>query len=181
MPSVARRPLLLRCPTSADGLVGGNHAASLRRLRAARVRVEPDPRGHRADPDDPGPAGHRVARPVDVRAFTLRPSLSSHVLPRVSSRGALTHPKRPALAGAGSRDALGGSLINRQRRRLLLSSAAALASGVGLSAVSRDAAADQGDPSAPGTPALAPSTAPIFAPKPAWLGTFSPNSLNMGP
>ena len=64
---------------------------------------------------------------------------------------------------------------------MLLSSAAALASGVGLSAVSRDAAADQGDPSAPGTPALAPSTAPIFAPKPAWLGTFSPNSLNMGP
>lgn len=69
--------------------------------------------------------------------------------------------------------------INRQRRRLLLSSAAAFASGVGLSALSRPAGAAEGDPS-PDAPSVVPSTAPIFAPKPAWLGTFSPNSINLG-
>src|SRR5688572_23856437 len=69
--------------------------------------------------------------------------------------------------------------INRQRRRLLLSSAAALASGVGLSALSRPAGAAEGEPS-PDAPPIVPANAPIFAPKPAWLGTFAPNSINLG-
>ena len=60
---------------------------------------------------------------------------------------------------------------------MLISSAAALVSGVGLSAPSQGAAAEQKDP----PPPSAPSLAPIFAPKPAWLGTFSPSSMNMTP
>jgi hypothetical protein len=69
--------------------------------------------------------------------------------------------------------------INRQRRRLLFSSAAALAGGVGLSALSRPADAAEGDPPTE-PPAAVSSTAPIFSPKPAWLGTFAPNTINMG-
>jgi hypothetical protein len=62
---------------------------------------------------------------------------------------------------------------------LLISSAAALVSGVGLSGPSGHAnAAEQSDP--PPAPS-APSIAPIFAPKPAWLGTFSPNTMNLTP
>ena len=71
------------------------------------------------------------------------------------------------------------AVINRQRRRLLLSSAAALATGVGLSAVSQTAAADENNP--PATPAVVPSTSPVFSPKPAWLGTFTPSSINLSP
>jgi hypothetical protein len=58
---------------------------------------------------------------------------------------------------------------------LLLSSAAALASGVGLSVLSRHAAADEKpDSSAPRAP-----SPPIFTPKPAWLGTSSPATINL--
>ena len=67
-------------------------------------------------------------------------------------------------------------VIDRTRRRLLISSAAALVSGAGLSTSSRSAAAaEQSDP----PPAAVPATAPIFAPKPAWLGTFAPSSMNL--
>jgi hypothetical protein len=67
-------------------------------------------------------------------------------------------------------------VINRQRRRLLLSSAAAIASGVGLSGLTQTArAADQDNP----PPPSAPSLAPIFTPKPAWLGTFSPSTITL--
>ena len=68
--------------------------------------------------------------------------------------------------------------INRQRRRLLLSSAAALASSVGLSAFTRGAAADQGEaPTSP--PPLAPTVTPVFVPKPTWLGTFTPSTIRL--
>ena len=61
---------------------------------------------------------------------------------------------------------------------MLISSAAALVSGVGLSGVSgRASAADQKDP----PPPSGPSIAPIFAPKPAWLGTFAPTTMNLTP
>jgi hypothetical protein len=71
--------------------------------------------------------------------------------------------------------------INRKRRRLLISSAAALASGVGLSALSQSAAAEEANQTPPGAPppSSRPATAPIFAPKPAWLGTFSPSTMNL--
>ncbi len=80
-------------------------------------------------------------------------------------------------AGLASLDHAGRLVvINRQRRRLLLSSAAALAGSVGVSALSQVArAADQDNPPPPGAPSLA----PIFAPKPAWLGTFSPTTINL--
>src|SRR5688572_6112544 len=67
-------------------------------------------------------------------------------------------------------------VINRHRRRLLFSSAAALAGSVGVSALAQIArAADQDNPPPPGAPSLA----PIFTPKPAWLGTFSPTTINL--
>jgi len=73
--------------------------------------------------------------------------------------------------------ARGGSDINRQRRRLLLSSAAALASGVGLGSFTRDAgAAEQGETPPPAAP-LAPTIKPVFEPKPTWLGPFSPSTI----
>lgn len=62
---------------------------------------------------------------------------------------------------------------NRQRRRLLLSSAAALAGGIGLSAFSQTADAEQGPPQAPE------ASAPIFSPKPAWPETFSPSTIKL--
>lgn len=66
--------------------------------------------------------------------------------------------------------------INRTRRRLLISSAAVLVGGVGLSMPSQGvAAAEQRDP----PPPSAPSMAPVFAPKPAWLGTFAPSTINL--
>jgi hypothetical protein len=73
------------------------------------------------------------------------------------------------------------AVINRKRRRLLISSVAALASGVGLSALSHSAAAEEINQPPPGAPSPASghATAPIFAPKPAWLGTFSPSSMNL--
>ena len=59
---------------------------------------------------------------------------------------------------------------------MLFRSAAALVSGVGLSTpVQGAAAAEQSDP----PPPSAPPRAPIFAPKPAWLGTFTPSSMNI--
>jgi hypothetical protein len=60
---------------------------------------------------------------------------------------------------------------------LLLSSAAALASGAGLSALSQSVNAQQADPSA-GAPA-APNPPPIFSPKPVWMGpgSFTPSSI----
>ena len=61
---------------------------------------------------------------------------------------------------------------------MLISSAAALVSGVGLGGPSeRASAAEQSDP----PPPSAPNAAPIFAPKPTWLGTFTPNSMNLTP
>jgi hypothetical protein len=70
------------------------------------------------------------------------------------------------------------AVIDRTRRRLLISSAAALVGGVGLSTPFQSAAAEQSDPppSAP-PPASGQAIAPIFAPKPAWLGTFSPSTI----
>ena len=64
------------------------------------------------------------------------------------------------------------------RRRLLISSAAALASGVGLSGSFQRAAAAEQQPTAPPN---APSLAPVFAPKPAWLGTFAPSTMHLTP
>lgn len=61
----------------------------------------------------------------------------------------------------------------RQRRRLLLSSAAALAGGVGLTALVGRADAEESS-----APAADPS-APIFAPKPTWLGTFAPSTIKL--
>jgi len=75
---------------------------------------------------------------------------------------------------------LSEGLIDRQRRRLLLSSAAALAGSVGLGALAHPAVADQSDPPSTGTPSVVPANAPIFSPNPAWLGTFSPSSINLG-
>jgi hypothetical protein len=55
-----------------------------------------------------------------------------------------------------------------------------MVSGIGLSALSRGAAAaDQGDQAPSSGPAIAPTVAPIFVPKPAWLGTFSPSSIKL--
>jgi len=75
------------------------------------------------------------------------------------------------------------AVINRSRRRLLISSAAALVSGVGLSGpLQRTATAQQrNDQSPPGVPPAGQAAPPIFVPKPAWLGTFTPSSLNMTP
>jgi hypothetical protein len=82
------------------------------------------------------------------------------------------------------------AVINRTRRRLLISSAAALASGIGLSASSQRAAATEQTKPPPGAPPpslpappssgqAGQATDPVFAPKPAWLGTFSPSTINL--
>ena len=74
------------------------------------------------------------------------------------------------------------AVINRTRRRMLISSAAALVSGVGLSAPLQRTAAAQQPSEPPGVPPPPGHAAPpIFAPKPAWLGSFTPSSLNMTP
>lgn len=71
----------------------------------------------------------------------------------------------------------GGPVIDRQRRRLLLSSAVALVGSAGLGALTAPvSAAEQAGQNAPVVPSAPP---PIFPPKPAWLGTFSPNSINL--
>ena len=69
--------------------------------------------------------------------------------------------------------------INRQRRRLLLSSAAALVSSAGLSALSQAVNAQQ--PDAASTPKPPSSVTPIFSPKPVWLGSssFAPTTINL--
>jgi hypothetical protein len=56
---------------------------------------------------------------------------------------------------------------------LLLSSAAAFAGGIGLTALSGRANAEDAPPQS------ADASAPIFAPKPAFLGTFSPSTINL--
>jgi hypothetical protein len=68
--------------------------------------------------------------------------------------------------------------INRHRRRLLLTSAAALASSVGLGALSQVAGAQQADSAITPSP---PSITPVFSPKPVWLGSssFSPTTITL--
>lgn len=81
-------------------------------------------------------------------------------------------------APARSRRSVAINRQNRQRRRLLLSSAAALASGVGLGSLAQGVSAQQSDPST-SVPSSNGTTAPIFSPKPVWLGSgsFTPNSI----
>lgn len=72
------------------------------------------------------------------------------------------------------------AVINRQRRRLLLSSVAALAGGAGLSSLSQVASAQQSvpDPGASAAP-LAPAMVPVFSPKPVWIGAAVPSTITL--
>jgi N-acetylmuramoyl-L-alanine amidase-like protein len=128
--------------------------------------------------------------PALICAFLPSPRLSSHVLLALSSVRALVsavlrHAARRSVAHHRVDVQHGGpATIDRQRRRLLLSSAAALVGSIGLAGLSSDAAqaASQDGVQAaqpPNQPAAPASQPPIFSPTAPWLGTFSPNTVNM--
>jgi hypothetical protein len=117
----------------------------------------------------------------------MRPRLPSNVVPSVSSRGALDaarslHPGNQVPCSLHEADLdWRPATINRQRRRLFLTSAAALAGSVGLSARTTSADAQQADPPpGPGAAPGLPSIKPFFAPKPViGSGTFTPNTITL--